>query len=96
MIPIIEDINENSESVDDELRRLRAAVENSNLRADFFADQLSDVLSENEALRERLITNQNQMRIMRHSVVWRAGGVFRKSKRLAGVVVRNVIGMIRT
>lgn len=80
----------------EEMRRLRAAVDDSNLRVQFYADQISGLVAENEALRERLTVNQNQMRIMRHSAVWRAGAVLRRSKRLAGVVVRNVIGMVRS
>lgn len=82
------------EEVEDEVRRLRSAVSAANLRTQYYADQLDDIFSENEALRERLATSQNQMRIMRHSTVWRAGAVFRRAKRTAGVIVRNVIRMI--
>lgn len=79
----------------EEIRRLRSSVQTANLRTQFYADQLAGVIAENEVLRERLVASQNQMRIMRHSVVWRAGGALRGGKRFAGVVVRNIIGMIR-
>ena len=78
----------------EELRRLRGAVEGANIRVKLYADQVSELAADNAELQERLIATQNQMRIMRHSLVWRAGAVFRLTKRQVGVVVRNLIGMV--
>ncbi len=78
----------------EEIRRLRSAVEGANIRVKLYADQVSELSADNAELQERLIATQNQMRIMRHSLVWRAGSIFRLAKRQAGVVVRNLIGMV--
>ena len=78
----------------DELRRLRGAVGSANKRVSFYAAQVTDLSVENARLQDQLRASHGQLRIMRHSVVWRAGAVLRQSKRLAGIVVRNVVGMV--
>ena len=79
----------------DELRRLRGAVSAGDRRADYYAKQVAGLTEENQRLLERLETSHNQMRIMRSSAVWRAGGVLRQAKRLAGVVVKNAVALAR-
>lgn len=81
--------------LEEENRRLRYLLNTSQDQVVHYAALFAQEAHKNEALTEQVRTSQGQMRIMRKSKTWQAGGVFRLAKRMVGTVVRNIGRMLR-